>query len=241
MGYGNPASGGRFRHQAIKEIRKMSSVVIQNAPRNLTVQDFRSQSDNYGSLAKVCRFAAVIRPYGQFLLSKMDFSRDLMYLCESTDIPGRGFINLDLRYYGPNFKMPVQTQYDDINMTFLCRTQSLEREFFDDWLSHINPVNTFDFNYRDDYASNIDIYQFAEYAEQGTNDIAPEAQYCITLMDAYPLLVNPQPVTWSDETFQRLVVSFTYTKWFRKGLDPEQRSGAKNGFSFNLVEGRDSN
>jgi hypothetical protein len=153
-------------------------------------------------------------------------------------------MNVDLRYYGPSFKLPFQTTYEDINMTFLCRTTSLERQFFDDWLLVINPINTWDFNYRDDYRAEIDIFQFGEFSEDDNGSFSdmssstgPEAVYKFTLHNAYPVLVNPQPATWADvDQFQRLIVSFTYTHWSRKGLDPEPSVTDPN--KVDLVRGR---
>lgn len=211
----------------------MASVPINNAPSNFSLETFRSITDKYESIAKACRFAVRIRPTGEFLLNYSNFMQELTYLCESAEIPGRGFMNMDVRYYGPSQKLPFQSSYDDINMTFLCRNRSLERQFFDDWMLIINPVNTYDFNYRDQYRAEIDIYQ---YSTIGTKEHS--AQYWITLHNAYPLLISPQPVTWADDQIQKVVVSFTYTHWTRKGLDPEPRYGEPGGFSFSLVEGR---
>jgi hypothetical protein len=166
--------------------------------------------------------------------SYANFARDLTYLCEVAEMPGRGFAFIDAHYYGPSFKVPIRTEFDDINLTFLCRTASLERQFFDDWQTIINPPNTYDLNYRDDYRSEIDIFQFGEFGQDGS----PEAQYCITLLDAWPMMVSPQPANWGDDTFQRVIVTFTYSKWVRRGIDPVARGGEPPNFSFNLVTGR---
>lgn len=205
----------------------MATIFIPNSPSNLTMNDFRAVSDDFGGLAKSCRFAAVIRPQGSLMLSWAGFARDLMYLTEVTELPGRGFMNIDVRYYGPNQKLPFQSTYEDIGMTFLCRNDSFERQFIDDWMLMINPVNTFDFSYRDDYQAEIDLYQFTDYGYE-----EPEVSYNMTLHNAYPILLNPQPVAWQDDQIQRLVVSFTYTSWSRYGLDPVPGS-------FDLVTGRD--
>lgn len=236
----------------------MATINIPSAPRNLTMQDFRSHSDMFGSLQKSARFAIRMLPQGaqNYLMPYANFMRDFTYLCEVAEFPGRGLTNIDVRYYGPNQKLPFQTQYEDINMTFLCRNKSFERQFFDDWMTIINPVNTYDFNYRDNYSAEIDIYQFSDFGRPSyfygplmapppdgffpglPPRINPIAEYRMTLHDAYPVLVNPQPVTWQDDQFQRVIVNFTYTKWSRKGLDPVARQGAPQGFSFNLVEKR---
>jgi hypothetical protein len=105
-----------------------------------------------------------------------------------------------------------------MQITFLCRTESYERQFFDDWMEIINPTNLWDFNYRDQYRANIDIFQLAE-APNSTNGTAPKAVYKWTLWDAYPTTINPQPVSWADDNIQRLSVSFTYSHWTRVNRD----------------------
>ena len=195
----------------------MASFPIPNAPENLTMLDFRAISDDYGGLIKSCKFAVRIKPIGRYILQWFDFCRDFTYLCEVAEMPGRGFMNIDIRYYGPSHKLPFQTTYEDMNLTFLCRAESLERQFFDNWMNNINPINSFDFNYRDDYKSEIDIFQFADYSDEDSG--TPSAKYYITIHNAYPLLINPQPMTWGDDQFQRLIVSFTYTHWSRRGYD----------------------
>lgn len=204
-----------------------------NAPAGLRLSDFRAVVDSQGGPVKSARLGVVIKPVGGLIAGYATFAQELLYLCEVAELPGRGFIAIDgIHYYGPAFKMPAYTEYDDINFTFICRTASLERSFFDDWMTVINPPNTFDFNYRDEYRAEIDVYQFADF---GTN--GPEPVYCITMLDAYPYMVSPQPGAWSDEQFQRLVVSFTYYKWIQKGTDPQAGNGAADASSFSLVEG----
>lgn len=213
----------------------MASYPIENAPADLSMIDFKAISDDFGGLVKSNRFAVRIG-VPRFGVSYSNFVRNLTYLCEIAEMPGRGFMNVDVRYYGPNQKLPYNTQYEDITLTFLCRNEAFERQFFDDWMNWINPVNTFDFNYRDEYSVEIDIFQYTDVDEDDTD--TPTPKYNVTLRDAYPILVNPQAMTWSDDQFQRLSVTFTYTKWIRKNYDPAPRNTGPQGFSFDLVEGR---
>ena len=110
-----------------------------NPPQYLSMNDFRAISEDYGGLAKTCRFAVKMIPTGSLVQQYATFCRDFTYLCEIAEMPGRGFMNIDVRYYGPNHKLPFQTTYEDMNLTFLCRSESMERQFFDDWMYHINP------------------------------------------------------------------------------------------------------
>ena len=218
----------------------MASYNIPNAPRQLDMVTFKSFADSHDGLAKSCRYVAVIRPIGALVAPYSTLARDLMYLTEVAEMPGRGFMSMDTRYYGPNQKFPYLSQYEDINMTFLCRSRSVEREFFDDWQWMINPNNTFDFNYRDEYRAVIDLYQYSDYDKNNTGngqpriDGGPTAEYMFSLNDAYPILVNPQPVSWADDQFMRLGVTFTYTWWTRKDKEPGPRAASSNA-SFNLV------
>lgn len=220
-----------------------------NAPQRLSMQDFRSVSDRYQGLAKSCRYLVVIRPNGKLNIQYGGFARDLTYLCESGEIPGRSFMNMDVKYYGPNQKLPFQVQYEDMNLTFLCRTQSLERRFFDDWMSLINPIDTWNFNYREDYQCDIDIYQYGEspnFTQSIVGAFLPEIlgpqfsaqpQYWITVHNAYPLNLYLQQSTWTDDQFQRLVTTFTYTHWSRKNLDvPSRPQIWQNGYTPDVIE-----
>jgi hypothetical protein len=187
-------------------------MTTNNSPSPIPMRDFKAISDRLGGPAKSCRFIVRILPEGTVLrnIGSSGIDRDLIYLCEAAEYPGRGFENASIRYYGPSFKMPFQSNYEDVNLTFICRNDSKERKFFDDWQASIHPNNSFNFNYRNSYSATIDIFQIDEFGE---------SKYHFSLKQAFPLLVNAQPLTWSDDQFLRLGVSFTYTWWTRPGMD----------------------
>jgi hypothetical protein len=210
----------------------MATYQIKNQPRLLSMMDFLASANDRKGLVKSCRFVVQILPSGptSTLAQNSNFMREFTYLCESAEFPGRGWNMADgLRYYGPSFKIPYQTEYQETAMTFLCRSESFERQFFDDWMELINPTNTFDFDYKDNYSCKIKMFQFSDEANTKENT-EPRATYAWTLHDAWPVLVNPQPVTWADDNFQRLSVSFTYTKWTREDIDPQSQT-------FSMVKG----
>lgn len=191
----------------------MVTYTIPNVPQSITMQEFFAYSNKFGGLGKSCRFLAKIQPVGGLLvaLNRNALVNDLMYLCESTEFPGRTMNNIEVRYYGPSFKLPVNTSaYDDLTMTFMTRAESHEREFFDNWMNIINPIQTYDFQYRDDYRADITIWNISDIQGKG-------ASYAFTLKNAFPIMVSPQPVTWADDQFLRLGVSFTYQYWHRPG------------------------
>lgn len=213
-----------------------------SSPTKISMTDFRAITTQDGDLAKSSRFLVMLVPPPAVTSyqGKSSYPVDeLTYLCESAEIPGRGFMSADVRYYGPNFKMPYQSTYEDINLTFLCRDKFTERLFFDNWMEVINPSSYYDFAYRDSYVSQIHIFTMSDLNidenQSGTGLDYGQQRYVITLEKAYPVLINSQPVTWADDNFHRLTVTFTYARWHRSGLDivaDDQQSS-----TYDLVKG----
>lgn len=193
---------------------------IQNGMGPIDMATLLATTHMYDGLSRSCRYAVrIIPPEMMTQIYGNAITNDLTYLCEATEFPGRGFVNVDVRYYGPTHKLPVMSQYEDLNMTFLCRNKSYERQFFDDWLEIINPSNTYDFSYRDLYSARIQMFQLSDFGNE--QEAIPTTEYMWTLHDAYPNIVNPQPVTWTDDNFQRLTIGFTYFKWNRENRDAQ--------------------
>jgi hypothetical protein len=195
---------------------------IKNSPesQSINLNTVRNVSSAYGGLARSARFLVrIVGNPGTLFNGNSGVMRDLPYLCESAEFPTRQLVVTDVRYYGPNFKMPTQTNYQDLNLIFLCRNDFAERKFFDDWMEYINPTNTYDFSYKDDYAATIEIYQLSEF--DSSSDSGSFAKYKFTFQKAYPLEVAAQPVTWADDNFHRLQVTFTFNKWYRETMDAQ--------------------
>jgi hypothetical protein len=115
---------------------------------------------------------------------------------------------------------PVNTEYQPLALTFLCRADSQERRFFDDWLDYINPVSSFNFRYPEEYFSEVEIFQYAEWGtpKAGGSKPVPQITYHWKLVRAWPTLVNDQPVNWAEQDVLRMQVTFAYKYWERPNL-----------------------
>lgn len=187
-------------------------------PSSLSIKNAITTIDGFGGLAKACRFAVTIVPQSGSLLDSLPYKgrlRELVHLCDATEFPGRGFDITETRYYGPRISTPNNTNYGaGILLSFLCRNDGIERRFFDDWMDIINPINTFNFNFPNQYYCDINIFQFADYKSQ-TKPGEPALKYAWTIKNAWPTLVQPQTVTWTDNDVLRLQVMFAYKYWER--------------------------
>lgn len=212
-----------------------------NTPTNLEISNMISALDSNDSVTKGCRFIVKINLSGLMTqLSYSDKISNLIYACDSAEFPGRGFQVTEVRYYGPKQVMPSNTMYGDgITLSFICRSKTIERQFFDDWMDIINPPNTYHFKYPNQYYTDIEVFQFAEFGSLSNMSLAaggnssvsnsanpknkyyPEPIYAWKIMKAWPTLVNPQQVTWADSDILRLQVTFAFRNWTRHG-DTEQ-------------------
>jgi hypothetical protein len=89
-------------------------------------------------------------------------------------------------------------------MTFIVSENMEEKLFFDAWMEYINPSYKFDFRYKADYTSTLQVNQY----DQQNKKI-----YSINLIDAFPIAVNQLDLDWSSESYHKLTVVFAYTYW----------------------------
>ena len=140
--------------------------------------------------------------------SNATLSRNLALQCEAAELPGKTIITADAKVYGPTYKVPYQTQYGDTSLTFLCTNDFYERKLFDRWMEAIMPTDTNNMRYpkgdKSRYMTNIKIIQYDDFIKQ---------IYAVELIDAFPIGVAPQSVSWSDDAFHRLQVQFAYQKY----------------------------
>jgi len=121
---------------------------------------------------------------GKELKLEIDGPNTMEYWCEAAELPGRTLATLDRKTYGLTTKVPMQTQYSDITLTFICMANKVSgsgpqarvtpmtgldiKRFFDSWMQMINPTpdsfvessGNYNFEFRDNYAVSIQINHF---------------------------------------------------------------------------------
>ena len=140
--------------------------------------------------------------------SNPSVTRYLALQCESAELPGKTLQTADVKIYGPTFKVPYQTQYTDTTLTFLCTNDFFERKLFDRWIEAIHPSDTNNLRYAKDedtrYMTPIKVIQYDDFIKQ---------IYAVELVDAFPIGVSAQPLSWSEDGFHRLSVQFAYQRY----------------------------
>lgn len=181
------------------------------------IEKFLSTINKNNGLAKASRFDVLITggPLGLINSSNME---EMSFLCESAEIPGRSIITADAKTYGPTFKIPYQSQFPEITLTFLSTSELKERKFFENWMDQISFMSlsspgitrrTFNYNFPSTYYGNVIIQNYREVG--GPGDKSPEGPiFKTTLREAFPLSISAQPLSWMEDGFIRVSVQFTY-------------------------------
>jgi len=225
-----------------------SPTSLEKRHQNLSLNDFyaRMKGDFGEDFAKTSRY------YVKFSRN-LSFDQELSYLCDAAEFPGRGFTSEVIRYYGPAYKIPVATEYEDLTLSIMVRDYWRERAYFDNWMNQINPINNFNFDYRQNYVCKIEVFPIMELGDpndlnqpvpgaKGRAEGVPDArlqgvvypidtqtqelktlnreanpnyvsQYKFVFEDAWPIVVQPTPVTWSDDNIYRISVQLAFKRW----------------------------
>ena len=144
----------------------------------------------------------------QSISDNATLSRYLALQCESAELPGRTLNTADVKVYGPTYKVPYQTQYNDMTLSFICTNEFYERKLFEKWIDSIMPSDTNNLRFpkgrQSRYLTNIKIIQYDEFIRQ---------IYAVELIDAFPIGIASQSLAWSEDGFHRLGVQFAYQRY----------------------------
>ena len=160
--------------------------------------------------ARPSRFDVRI-PIPLTLIPFLGTAKNLTYRCESAELPSRTFATAEQKFgANPTEKYPYYSSYNDTSMTFIVSDDMSEKIFFEYWMDYINPTYKYDFRYKADYATTMQVNQY---------DVNGDLSYSINLIDAFPVSVNQLDLDWSHDGYHKLTVMFAYSYWQNNSLE----------------------
>jgi hypothetical protein len=184
---------------------------------NSGVSDFISYFSRAGDMSRSDYFNVII-DVPQNLQQEVGLSgHDLMFQCESAELPGKHVEMMPIRHNTFLDRVPMDVSYPEITLTFICRSDLLEKKLFDIWMEKMIGTQE-DRNYglvrykiksedkTDRYDCSIKIIQKFQIAT--TTDASS-----IKLIEAMPITMSSMPLHWNDQNFHKLSVTFAYRKW----------------------------
>jgi len=161
------------------------------------IKEFVASVKNNG-LSRTNRYAVMFTniPWaeGQLL-------RNTTMLCEQVQLPGTNFNTSDTRTFGEVRKAPYERLYEDINMSFYVDIDMSVKTFFDFWMNQIQDPVSRNFNYYDNYKSDIVIE---------VQDIQNKTRYNMMLREAFPKSIGAIQLDYNSKDIMKMSVNFAY-------------------------------
>ena len=190
-----------------------------------TIDTFKATIGKRYGLAKANRFLVIFTPPSQSLINlnpldiigrlasgtevnKKSFisdPRDIAFLVESTQLPGRNINTLDYQAEKETIKIPNGFIDDDVTMTFLLTGDYYMKDMMETWMSSIVDTEKYQVGYKKDYQTDITIQQLNDFDKN---------IYGIRLQNAYPINISAIELNNSGEnTIQRVTITFAYDRY----------------------------
>jgi hypothetical protein len=140
----------------------------------------------------------------------MTYGETLSLLCESAELPSFKFHVKSTYITGAKINAPTEVQFGELFLFFLLEQNMKAKKFFDDWAASIINPHTGAVNFRDQYITQISIFQLDR------NDMET---YGIQLLEVFPNSTYPLQLSYHGSQAHRLPVSFTYRYWHKLEFD----------------------
>jgi len=219
-----PAKPSRF-----EVVIPLPKYISDFVPNNIIENLLNLPNAIFGTVTDAIGSATGQSPVG----ANSTLSRYLALQCETAELPGRTLMTHEAKVYGPTYKVPYQSQYNEMTLTFLCTNEFWERKLFDRWIEAIMPSDTNNMRYAKDektrYMTPIKVIQYDDFIKQ---------IYAVELIDAFPIGISAQPLSWSEDGFHRLSVQFAYQRYkpvYTGGYDIAAAAAALFGVGLNKI------
>ncbi len=164
---------------------------------------------------------------GEVDSSLLGTNRLLSLRCETTELPGRQLVTQENKIYGPTYKTPYHSLYQDLTLNFLETGNFFIRQFFESWIDGIWAVANNRLNYPNTYRRDMLVTQYDMTAPEGGTSLQTLAAW--QLYGAFPTSVNQMPVSWTEDGLHRVTVTMAYEYYtlLRPG-QPKKQLASKN-------------
>jgi hypothetical protein len=167
------------------------------------INNFVASIKNNG-LARTNRYAVML---GGITWADPALMKNTVMFCDQIQLPGTNMNTSDIRTYGEIRKTPYERLYEDINMSFYVDTDMSVKTLFDYWINQIQDPVTRNWNYYENYTSDITIE---------VQDIQNKTRYNMRLREAYPKSIGAIQLDYNSKDVMKLSVNFAY-KFYEVG------------------------
>lgn len=222
---GNPETTiGRFQsyvNEAEGFARKARFYVEFNLPKSGVVRDLRGIDDTtqIGSNQSTTEMENSFPSQAELISVQKANGRRVQAFCSAIRMPDRTIETKEIRHHGPSFKLAYDYKSEDITATFYADKFLRERSFFELWQSSVFSLKSQNYNFYDNYVSDVNIFQLGQFASKAERD---DVTYAVKLFECFPKVIGPVEYSYDANNVQTFDVTFTFRYWINYFLE---RSG----------------
>jgi len=144
--------------------------------------------------------------------------RRVRAFCSAIAMPDREIVMKEVKHNGPARKVAYDFKSQDITATFYADKFLRERTYFELWQKSAVSTTNFNYNYYNDYVTNLNIFQLGQYAAKQERD---DVTYGVQLINAFPKSISAVEYDAGTNEVQTFTVTFTFRYWVNYFLDQQ--------------------
>ena len=144
--------------------------------------------------------------------------RRVRAFCNAINMPDREIVMKEVKHNGPARNIAYDFKSGDVNATFFADKFLRERTYFELWQKSAISTANFNYNYYNDYVSNLNIFQLGQYASRQERD---DVTYGVQLLDCFPKTLGPVEYSAEANVVQTFNVTFSFRYWVNYFIDQQ--------------------
>ena len=143
-------------------------------------------------------------------------ARRVQAFCSAISMPDRTVEMKEVKHHGPAYKIAIDYKSADITATFYADKFLRERSYFELWQKAAFSNQSHNFNFYDNYVSDVNIFQLGQFASRNERD---DVTYAVKLFDCFPKMISAVEYSYDANTVQTFQVTFGFRYWINYFLD----------------------
>lgn len=145
--------------------------------------------------------------------------RRVQAFCSAIQMPERTIDMKEIKHHGPAYKIAHDYKSADISATFYADKFLRERSYFELWQKAAFSNQSHNFNFYDNYVSDVNIFQLGQFASRNERD---DVTYAVKLFDCFPKTISTVDYSYEANAIQTFTITLGFRYWINYFLD---RSG----------------
>ena len=144
-------------------------------------------------------------------------SKRVQAFCSTISMPERTAVSKEIKHNGPKRKFVYDYSSQPITASFYTDKFLRERSYFELWQKCAFSTTTHNYNFYDNYVSDVNIFQLGQFASRQERD---DVTYAVKLFDCYPKTIGPVEYSHNPTTeVQSFTVTFDFRYWVNYFID----------------------